>query len=323
MKTLRRIMRSLAAGATAATCTMAIAPAAHAAVDPVLAAPYLYQRGSPIPNPVSVMKSTGVKSFTLAFVLSDGGCNPKWDGSRSLTGSDATMIDSIRGAGGDVVPSFGGWAGTKLGEKCSSASALAGAYQKVIDAYRLGAIDIDIENTEFTTPAVQDRVLDALKIVKQKNPGIRIVVTMTTATSGPEATGQRLIRQAEAIGTDVDVWSIMPFNFSGGGDMAAHTESAAEGLKNQLKSVFGLTDDQAYRRTGISSMNGKTEAGETVTLADFKTIAAYAARHHLARLTFWALNRDRGDCGSTSTDSCSGIPQDTYDFTEVVAGHKR
>jgi chitinase len=321
MKTLRRIMVSLAA--TAFTCTTATAPAAHAAVDPVLAAPYLYQRGNPIPNPVEVMNSTGIKSFTLAFVLSDGGCNPKWDGSRSLTGSDATMIKNIRNAGGDVVPSFGGWAGVKLGETCSSASALAGAYQEVIDAYQLGAIDVDIENTEFTTPDVQDRVLNALKIVKQKNRSIRIVVTMTTVTSGPEATGQRLIKQAKAIGADVDVWSIMPFNFSDGGDMAAHTESAAEGLKNQLKSVFGLTDDQAYRRMGISSMNGKTDsAGETVTLSDFRTIAAYAAQHHLARLTFWALNRDRGDCGSTSTDSCGGISQGTYDFTAVVAGHK-
>jgi hypothetical protein len=54
-----------------------------------------------------------------------------------------------------VVVSFGGWSGDKLGEKCSSASALAGAYQKVINAYHLKAIDIDIENTEFGSSTVR------------------------------------------------------------------------------------------------------------------------------------------------------------------------
>jgi hypothetical protein len=323
MKSVRRFLMSVTTGVAAVACAVSMAPAAQAAVNPVLAGPYLYQWGSPIPNPVSVMNSTGVKSFTLAFILSDGGCNPKWDGDRALTGADATRIQQIRSAGGDIVPSFGGWSGNKLGEHCSSATALAGAYQKVIDAYKLKAIDIDIENTEFTNNTVQDRVLGALKIVEQKNAGITTVVTMGTATSGPDATGTRLINRAKALGVPVDVWSIMPFDFSSGGDMAAHTKSAAEGLKGKLKTAFGWSDSVAYSHMGISSMNGKTDnAGETVTLANFKTIAAYATTNHLARLTFWAVNRDRGGCGSASTDSCSGVSQGTYDFTKVVAGFK-
>ena len=69
-------------------------------------------------------------------MLSDGGCTPKWDGSRALTGgSDQSAIDAIHAAGGDVVVSFGGWSGNKLGEHCSNAADLAGAYQAVIDAY--------------------------------------------------------------------------------------------------------------------------------------------------------------------------------------------
>ena len=27
------------------------------------------------------MNATGIKAFTMAFVLSSGGCNPAWDGS--------------------------------------------------------------------------------------------------------------------------------------------------------------------------------------------------------------------------------------------------
>ncbi|MCP2167175.1 chitinase [Goodfellowiella coeruleoviolacea] len=326
MTTLRRSISSLVSAAALALgltgFAQATPPVNAAAVDPVIASPYLYLGWGSPPSPATVMSATGIKAFTMAFILSDGTCNPKWDGTRALTGgTDAATINAIRAAGGDVIVSFGGWAGNKLGEKCASASALAAAYQKVIDAYQLRAIDVDIENTEFTNPAAQDRVLGALKIIKQNNPGVRTVLTMGTTTSGPDSTGQRLIRQGAALGANVDVWSIMPFDFSNGGDMAAHTTSAAEGLKARLKSAFGLSDDAAYRRMGISSMNGNTDnAGEVVTLANFTTIRAYAQQHHLARLTFWSTNRDR-QCGSgTSPDACSGITQQSWAFTKVNAG---
>ncbi len=317
MKTVRRLVTlATAAGAVLATA-VGLAPQASAAGDPVLASPYLYQWAGQ-KSPTAAMSATGVKAFTLAFVLSDGGCNPKWDGSRSLTGSDKTMIQNIRNAGGDVIPSFGGWSGTKLGSTCTSASTLAGAYQKVIDAYGLKAIDLDIENTdEFQNAGVQDRILNAVKIAKSKNPGLRVVITIGTETSGPETWGKRLINQAKAVGAGVDVWSVMPFDFSSGGDMAAHTKSAVDGLKNQLKSTFGWNDDTAYRHSGLSSMNGKTDnAGETVTVANFTSIRGYAASHHLARFTFWATNRDCSGGGE-----CSGITQDKYAFTKIVAGY--
>ena len=32
------------------------------------------------PNPRRVMYATGIKWFTMAFILSCGGCNPAWDG---------------------------------------------------------------------------------------------------------------------------------------------------------------------------------------------------------------------------------------------------
>jgi hypothetical protein len=52
--------------------------------------------------------------------------------------------------------------------------AIAGAYQQVISAYTLKAIDIDIENTdEFESEVVQDRILNALKIIKQNNPSVK------------------------------------------------------------------------------------------------------------------------------------------------------
>ncbi|MBW8817544.1 MAG: alpha-galactosidase [Streptomyces sp.] len=292
-----------------------------AAASPGMAvAPYEYLGWGNPQNPTSVMSATGVKWFTLAFILSDGGCNPKWDGSRPLTGgTDQSRIDAIRSAGGDVMVSVGGWSGNKLGEKCSSASALAGAYQKVINAYKLKALDIDIENTEWSNATVRQRVVDALKTVKANNPGLKTVITFGTTTSGPDSTGVDMIKRAANSGLANDVWCIMPFDFGGGTtNMGTLTTQAMEGLKARVKSAYGYSDATAYAHIGLSSMNGTTDdSGERVRVADFKTMLAYAQQHHIGRLTYWSVNRDR-PCGSgTDGDSCSGVTQQPYDYLKV------
>jgi hypothetical protein len=284
-------------------------------------APYLYNGWGNPPDPTTVMNATGVKWFTLAFVLSNGTCNPQWDGARPLTGGvDQTTVNKIRAAGGDVVPSFGGYSGNKLEQSCTSASALAGAYQKVISAYGLKAIDIDIEADAYSSGTVQQRTVDALKTIKANNPGIAVYVTIGTDQSGPD-TG--LINKAAASGLTVDAWTIMPFDFGGAGkNMGNLTTQAADGLKNDLKSAYGYSDDQAYRHSGISSMNGITDGDnpETVTVNDFRTILAYAQAHHLARLTFWSANRDRPCPGAyPNDDTCSGVSQNAWDFTRTFA----
>ncbi|MEV6052957.1 alpha-galactosidase [Streptomyces sp. NPDC052107] len=304
---LVRVRPTAAAKALAASPGMAVAP-------------YEYLGWGDPPDPTKVMSATGVKWFTLAFVLSDGTCNPKWDGTRPLTGgTDQSTVDRIRSAGGDVIVSVGGWSGAKLGEKCSSASALAGAYQKVINAYRLKALDIDIENTEWSNATVRQRVVDALKTVKANNPGLKTVITFGTTTSGPDAAGVDMIKRAARSGLANDVWCVMPFDFGGGTtNMGTLTTQAMEGLKARVKAAYGYDDTTAYAHIGLSSMNGKTDdSGERVRVADFRTMLAYARQHHIARLTYWSANRDR-PCGSgTDGDSCSGVAQQPYDYLKI------
>ncbi|MGW7526166.1 alpha-galactosidase [Streptomyces sp. NPDC054783] len=297
------------------------AAAKSLAASPGMAvAPYEYLGWGDPPDPTEVMSATGAKWFTLAFVLSDGICNPKWDGTRPLTGGgDQSAINRIRSAGGDVIVSVGGWSGAKLGEKCSSASALAGAYQKVINAYGLKALDIDIENTEWSNATVRQRVVDALTTVKANNPGLKTVITFGTATSGPDATGVDMIKRAARSGLANDVWCVMPFDFGGGtANMGTLTTQAVEGLKARVKAAYGYEDATAYAHIGLSSMNGKTDdSGERVRVADFRTMLAYARQHHIARLTYWSANRDR-PCGpGTDGDSCSGVSQQPYDYLKV------
>ncbi|SDN34459.1 Chitodextrinase [Streptomyces sp. cf386] len=286
------------------------------------AAPYLYLGWGDPPSATSVMSSTGIKWYTMAFILSSGGCNPAWDGQRPLTGgNDQSVINSIRSAGGDIVPSIGGWSGNKLGPNCATAEALAGAYQRVIDAYGLKAIDVDIENTdEFENATVQDRILNALKIVKANNPGLRTIITFGTTTSGPTYWGNRLIEQAKALNANIDVFTIMPFDFGGGADMYGNTVNATEGLKNKLKSTFGWDDATAYAHIGISGMNGLSDQQELTSPATWTQIRDWANSHHIARLAFWSVNRDRPCPGGGVTSNCSGISQSNWQFTSITAG---
>jgi chitinase len=290
----------------------------------VMAAPYYYNGWGNPPNIRAVMSATGIKQFTMAFMLSGGGCVPMWDSQRPLRGGvDEATINAIRAGGGDVEISFGGWSGNKLGPNCSTPQALAGAYQQVINAYNLRYIDIDIENTdEFENPTVMDRILNALRIVKQNNPAITTIITFGTGINGPSATGVRLINRSAQLQTNIDVYTIMPFDFGcqGMGRMVGCTISSSEGLKNRLKAAFGWSDATAYAHMGISGMNGHSDVGEVTSTRDWEQIRDWANARRLARLAFWSVNRDRPCPGGGLRENCSGIAQSAWQFTSITAG---
>jgi hypothetical protein len=287
----------LLAGAVATVVAGVIAggvAVSQAAVTPKAAvaggAPYIYE--DPPASPTTVMQKTGVRAFTLAFILNQGSCKPVWDGTSSLTaGPNPGRIKEIRAAGGDVVVSIGGAAGSKLGSVCKDEKVLAAAYQKVIDAFKLKAIDIDLESGEVKQSM---KVLKALKIVKQKNAGVQTILTLGTGTGGLEGGEAKIPGQAASIGSPVDVWTIMPFDFGNDSklDHGKASVSASEGLHRQLKSALGGSDAAIYAKQGISSMAGRTDTGGNVTVANFKTMLAYCQQHNLARFTYWEMHLD-------------------------------
>jgi chitinase len=303
------------------------APLAHAAsTQPIeMAAPYEYLGWGEPQAPTSVIAAAGVHDLTLAFILSHGKCNPEWDGERPLLGgSDEKAIEAIRAAGGEVDVSFGGWSGKKLGSSCKTPTALASAYQKVIGDYSLGAIDIDIEHGEYTNAKTRERVVQALAIVHGEDPGLEISITFGTEEAGPESDGRSLIADAAAIGFQPNAWTVMPFDFGPARtDMGHASIKAVEGLAQDIVYAYGITAAAAYEHAGISSMNGESdESSETVSIEDFQTMLAFAELHDLARFTFWAVNRDR-PCtgGETPGEDCSGISQQPYAFTDVIADY--
>lgn len=289
--------------------------------------PYLSLGWGDPPEPATVLRETGVDGFSFAFVLSAGGCVPRWDGARPLTGGrDERAVRAVRAGGGEPVVSFGGGGGRTLEGDCPDARALAAAYQRVIRTYGLRAIDVDIETAAYKSAAVRTRTIEALKRVRAVSPGLNISVTLPSLRNGPDDV---LIGAAARAGFAPDVWTIMPFAFgerpreqAAGEDMARATLRAAEGLKARLKHAYGYGDAEAYARGGISTMNGITGHQEVITPADFRAIARYAHGHRLGRLAFWSVNRDR-PCGKRpypAEDRCSGVPQRPWEFTRALSG---
>ncbi|NUR61609.1 MAG: chitinase, partial [Catenulispora sp.] len=330
----RRLALPVAALTIAAGTTIALAANSSAAPSATAnalsstwyaSAPYLMPEDNSPPDVSTVMDATGQKAFQLAFILAPngGGCAPTWGGTNAIS-SDTTIpavISTIRGKGGDVSVSVGGYGGTKLGQTCGTVAATAAAYQQVVDKYGLHAIDFDLEEPEYENTQAIANELGAAQTLQKNNPGLYVSVTMPGTSAGTGWFGTQLLDQAKAIGFTPANFSIMPFD--GGFSGAAAQVAALEAFHGLLESHLGWDSTTAYQHEGVSMMNGRTDASEYFYQADFQTVLDYATGHGLARYTYWSVNRDR-QCNPPSNNgqlsgSCSSVPQNDWDFTKFTA----
>ena len=283
-------------------------------------APYYYAQDSTPPNLSQVMSATGQRAFAMAFILAgNGGCTPSWEGNDPVSSDTqvAAAISQVRGAGGDVIVSAGGYNGTKLGQTCGSAQATAAAYQQVITTYGLHAFDFDLEEPEIENSAAIANELGAAQILQRNNPGLFVSITMPSIATGANYFGGLLLNEAKSLGFTPNDYTIMPFDggFNGGSSQVA----ALQGFNSQLMSTFGWTSAQAYAHEGFSGMNGRTDSAEYFHQSDFQTVLSFAQSNGMSRYTFWSVNRDRQcnppDNNGALSSECSSVPQNPWDFT--------
>jgi chitinase len=289
-------------------------------------APYDEPLDAGAPDLGQVMSATGQKAFELAFILAQGGCTPAWGGTDPVSSDTqvGSVIKGIRAKGGDVSAAIGGYNGTKLGQVCGTPAATAAAYQQVISAYGLHAIDLDIENQEIADPTAVNNELGAAQILQRNNPGMYVSVTMPWAVKTYDTIDTsaelNLLKNAKALGFTPDNYTLMPFD---GGYAGAPTQiTVMKTFNSLLMKTFGWTSATAYAHEGISSMNGRTDQGGYFRQSDFQTMLDFAESNGLSRYTFWSLNRDRAcnppDNQGTTSSSCSSVPQNAYDFTKYT-----
>jgi len=281
---------------------------------------------------------SGARYFTLAFLetLGKSSCTLAWNGDKSQTlasGRYLSDIAALRVMGGDVVPSFGGWSadqgGTEIGDSCKDVNAIAAEYESVITTYDVTRLDMDIEGRSLTRTDGIDRRNKAIKLLQDwaaaQGRTVQIVYTLPTSASGLEASGLAVLQNAIANGVRVDIVNIMTFDYYDRvtTDMGAAAISAAQGLFDQLHGLYpAKTPAELWAMQGNTIMPGLDDyprRTEVTYLADAQRLLDFARANGISLLSMWAIQRDNGGCpGSTGSNDCSGIVQNTWDFTHLL-----
>jgi hypothetical protein len=276
-------------------------------------------------------QQSGARYFTLAFLEtpSKTSCSLAWNGSKSDPVTNNRYVEdiaSLRALGGDVIPSFGGWSadqgGTEIADSCKNVNTIAAAYEDVITRYDVTRLDMDVEGRSLNRADGIDRRNKALRLVEdwaaaQRRP-FQVSYTLPTSASGLEPSGLAVLQNAFSNGTRVDVVNIMAFDYYDRvtSDMGTAAVDAATETAAQLGSI-GLN-----ARIGITLMPGLDDypkKTEKTTVAHARQVLSYAQANGIDTLSIWAIQRDNGGCpGVTGSNGCSGIVQNTWDFTRVL-----
>ena len=345
---MRRRISTAAAAAALALAGFGLTGAGTVLVGTVLASPASAATALPAhvfapyfeayngDNPVTLSQESGAKYLTFAFIqtASAGSCTAYWNGDTSEPVSSSTFgsdISQLQAAGGNVIPSFGGYTadttGTDIADSCTSVSAIAQVYENVITTYNVPRIDLDIEENSLTDTAGINRRNEAVAQVEAwaaaSGRSIQFSYTMPSTTTGMDSADEAVIQNAVADGAKVSVVNLMTFDYYTGTshEMATATETAASGLHGQLATLYPSdSSSQLWSMVGVTEMPGIDDygSGETFTEADATTVENWAVSTGISTLSFWALQRDNGGCpGTGGQDTCSGIAQSTWYFSDT------
>ncbi|MEU1226947.1 cellulose binding domain-containing protein [Streptomyces sp. NPDC005828] len=306
------------------TATSTGAPAAGAGF-----APYVDTSLYPAYDLLATADATGVKEFNLAFITSGGACAPLWGGVTDLANDKvAAQIGALRAKGGDVRVSFGGAAGHELALNCSTSSALAAAYGKVVDQYKLTKVDFDIEGAALPDTAANTRRSQAIAQLQKSHPGLDVSFTLPVMPEGLTQPGVDLLADAKRNGVRVDAVNIMAMDYGPAysADMGTYAVQAATATQAQVKGVLGLSDAAAWKAVAVTPMIGVNDvASEVFKVEDATQLVDFAKSKGLGRLSMWSSARDK-QCASgavTYADpTCSSILQQPLAFTKAFGAYK-
>lgn len=281
---------------------------------------------------------SGTKFYTLAFLQTLGkrSCTLAWNGSRTQTvtsGRYLADIASLRAMGGNIIPSLGGWSadqgGTEIGDSCKDVNTIVSAYEQLVTTYNVTRLDMDIEGRSLAKPAGIDRRNKAIALVQAwavaNGRTLQVQYTLPASASGLEASGLAVLQNAVANGVRIDLVNPMVFDYYDGTttQMGAAAISALQGLHGQLATLLPTkTSAQLWALEGTTMMNGVDDypkGTEVTSVADAQQVLDFAKLKGMSALSIWAIQRDNGNCpGGRAGNSCSGIIQNTWDFSHTL-----
>jgi chitinase len=276
-----------------ALATAQSAAAAGAAFPAHYAAPYLQIASSDAGDMAADETATGLKYYTLAFLIPQSGCTPEWEDDGSGVGAFASQISAIQSSGGNVIISFGGADGGELAQTCTNVSQLTAAYQNVVNTYGVTRLDFDIEGGVLSDTAATSLRDQALAALQAQDPAVQVDFTLAVSPQGlPTGTGSEyaLLQDAKSKGVKVSVVNLMTMDFGGGSNDLADAESAAQGADGQLASLYGISGSAAYAMMGLTPIAGTNDDGTYFSTGNASTLESFAAANGVAELSFWEVD---------------------------------
>jgi hypothetical protein len=328
------LLPAIGTASSAATATYTPLPA-H------VYAPYYETYLAPnTPSITATAQASGAKYFTLAFLQTPkkGSCSLDWNGLASQPlNYYASDIASLRAMGGDVIPSFGGYSadhgGTEIADSCTDVSQIAGDYEQVIQTLGVTRLDMDVESNSLNNTAGINRRNQAIALTEQwaaaQNPPIplQIQYTIPVEQYGLDPNGEAVLQSAVANNATVTSVNIMVFDYyiakEGVVQMGQAAINAANNTYTQLGTIFpNLTSAQIWAMEGMTLLPGIDDypkKTEVTYLADAQNMLSFAQAQNMNFLSIWAIQRDNGGCpGNTDSNTCSGIAQNTWDFSHIL-----
>jgi hypothetical protein len=343
------LLAALAAGGTALLALGATATGAAAATGSAGTGHFPISR--PLPNQVfapyyemydtstdlaTLSQQSGARYLSLAFLqtAATGSCAAYWDGDTTepiAPASYGSDIAAIQAHGGNVIPSFGGYAAdttnTDIADSCTSVPDIAKVYESLITTYNVPRIDLDVEADSLTNTAGINRRNEAIALTEAwaaaHHRQIQFSYTLPTFATGLPAAELGVLQNALADGARISTVNLLTFDYYYGTqqDMVADTEGAANGLFSQLQALYPKTPArQLWHMIGVTEMPGIDDFGpdETFSTANAVTILNWARHQGLGLISFWALQRDNGGCvGTKGASTCSGVSQPAWYFSHV------
>ena len=335
------------ATATATIITDDIAPSTNGTTAQwgnAFFAPYVDMAGWPVPDLLALSKATGASLLTLGFLQADPAGNPSWGGYTVLepnsTNEQAVAINAsiakFRAAGGDVMISLGGVAGTSVAQSYAarglSAQALANAYAGVVDTYGVTHLDFDVEGAAIADTASITLMSNALKLLQQSRPQVKIWYTLPVLPQGLTADGLNVVQAALTAGVKLDGVNVMAMDYGEGPaptsgpnaqTMGTYAIRSAESTYSQLSSLYAKNGQTfTWKQIGVTPMIGVNDiTSEVFTVTDAQALQAFATSKGLGMLSFWSLDRDNpGPLGQLS-NYASGTSSPAGSFSAAFNKH--
>ena len=263
---------------------------------------------------INLVKNSGVKSLHLAFITSAGACAGSWGGyypvDNMTTGFGNSILSQLKKQGVKLTVSFGGAAGTYLEQACTSKNDLVQAYQTVIQAYQPDALDFDIENAMQTNNTKLDQMMQALLVIQQQNPNIKISFTLPVMPYGLASGGNNVLARAKANGFNNYLVNVMAMDYGStftAKTMGAYAIDAANATFTQLKALYPtLSDVVLWQRIGVTPMIGLNDTLPlNFTLADAAALKQFAIQKNMGLVSFLSINRDNACTVTYVSNTCS------------------